>query len=39
MKTQQIITDALNRSKQDRRANLFFVNLYIFIKFIKLRAE
>jgi len=31
--------DALNRSKLDFRANVSFVNLYTFIKFIKLRAE
>jgi len=39
MKTQQLITNALHRSKLDLRANVSFLNLYTFIKCTKLRAE
>jgi len=39
VKTRQIIKDALNRSKLDLHANVSCVNLHMFIKFNKLRAE
>jgi len=38
-KIKLIIKDALNRSKLDLRANVSYVKLYTFLKFIKLRAE
>jgi len=31
MKTPQLITNALHRSKLDLRANVSFVNLYVYI--------
>jgi len=38
-KIKLIIKDALNQSKLYFRANISYVNLYTFFKFIKLRAE
>jgi len=38
-KIKLIIKDALNQSKLDLRANVSYVKLYIFLKFIKLRAK
>jgi len=35
----KLIINALNRSKLDLRANVSYVKLYTFLKFIKLRAE
>jgi len=39
MKTQQIINNALKRSRLGFRANVSYVNLHTFLKFNKLRAE